>query len=286
MSSRPSSVLQMPYKLLLVPLSLAISCAAYADTHPLPEGTKLANGQCDFMSKSCARTGYHTGTDLMAKAGTAVKSMCPGSIVYNNTDTSRGRNIMDAFLVIKHKCDRSEFYGYYGHIDSNLRIGQSVSEGQVLGRLKDWGSNSHLHMGLSKSKYSSGWGYRSSIGDYVNFETVLGVSTEKPEPVVRKPRAPRLRTTRQKTRNVGVFWDKNPDGTNYRVQIARVDTTWDADEGFSKTVVNATNVSPAGRYMGYAWRNAPAGEYQYTVRVNIDGVGFSKFAIPKTFTVD
>ena len=259
---------------------------AFADTHPMPQGEKLPNGRCKFNTTNCAGKGVHNGTDLFAPVGTIVKSMCPGKVKYNNTAITAKRTIWHTFLVIEHQCKNGNYVGYYGHIDSNIRVGQSVSEGQNIGKLRDWGNNTHLHMSLSPTLYTSGWGYTSTIKDFVDFELILADAQKKITPQIRKPNAPRLRTTQQKTSNVGLFWDKNPNGSNYRVQVAPVNNRWSAEDGFSDPIVNSTKVAPAGsRYMGYAWRNAPSGTYQYTVRVNIEGVGYSKFAIPKTFTV-
>lgn len=134
------------------------AAAASAVTHPLPNHSVariLADPGYGYVFKS-----EHTGIDIMAPVGTAVKAMCGGSVVGNYTT----REIVNAFLIIKHSCGGQVLYGYYGHIASPLALGAAVTAGASVGTVRQYGSNNHhLHFGIDTNLLSRGWG-RSPLG--------------------------------------------------------------------------------------------------------------------------
>ncbi|TXH86980.1 MAG: M23 family metallopeptidase [Rhodoferax sp.] len=126
--------------------------------HPLPNrqiARVLADPGYGYVFKS-----EHTGLDLMAPVGTEVKSMCDGVVAGNYT----GKDVVNAFLIVKHSCGNQQVYGYYGHISSSLASGSKVVAGQVVGNVRQYGSNNHhLHFGINSSLLSRGWG-RAPLG--------------------------------------------------------------------------------------------------------------------------
>jgi murein DD-endopeptidase MepM/ murein hydrolase activator NlpD len=99
----------------------------------------------------------HLGVDFSAAAGTAVTAICDGTVVFNNTSQS---TIGSAVVMVEHDCPQplGMVYGYYGHVQSILLTGESVAAGSNIGYIRDWGGNSHLHLGLSTRLYEADWG--------------------------------------------------------------------------------------------------------------------------------
>ncbi len=99
----------------------------------------------------------HLGVDFAAGAGAAVTAICDGTVVYNNTSQT---TIGSAVVMVEHDCPQplGMVYGYYGHVQSILLTGESVAAGSNIGFVRDWGGNSHLHLGLSTRLYEADWG--------------------------------------------------------------------------------------------------------------------------------
>lgn len=99
----------------------------------------------------------HLGVDLAAPAGAWVRSICDGTVIYNNTSYA---DIVSSLLVIEHDCPQplGLVYGYYGHVLSERIEGESVMAGDVIGAIKDWAGNSHLHLGLNTQFVEENWG--------------------------------------------------------------------------------------------------------------------------------
>jgi len=126
--------------------------------HPLPNqpiARILADPGYPYVFKS-----EHTGVDFMAPVGTSVKSMCDGSVIGNYTS----REVVNAFLIVKHNCAGRQLFGYYGHIASSLGTNSQVKAGDIVGTVRTYGSNNHhLHFGINTNQLSRGWG-RTSLG--------------------------------------------------------------------------------------------------------------------------
>ena len=126
--------------------------------HPLPShpiARVLADAGYGYVFKS-----EHTGVDVMAPVGTGVKAMCDGVVAGNYTSKA----VVNAFLIVRHSCAGQQLYGYYGHIASSLGSGVAVKAGDVVGTVRQYGSNNHhLHFGVNVSLLSKGWG-RASLG--------------------------------------------------------------------------------------------------------------------------
>lgn len=99
----------------------------------------------------------HLGVDFAAAAGTPVAVVCDGTVIANNT---READIVAAVVIIEHECPLplGTVYAYYGHVHSALLPGESVAAGDTVGTIRDWGANSHLHLGLSTQPHEGNWG--------------------------------------------------------------------------------------------------------------------------------
>lgn len=99
----------------------------------------------------------HAGVDFAASAGSPVFAICEGNVALTRTERPE---IMQAFMAVAHQCPEplGRVYGYYGHIHSNLVEGDVVSAGSVLGTVRDWQGNTHLHFGLSRRLTEENWG--------------------------------------------------------------------------------------------------------------------------------
>jgi murein DD-endopeptidase MepM/ murein hydrolase activator NlpD len=135
-------------------------------TSPIQPVGNISNipGNCHF-GETCALNApqKHTGVDYMNLAGTQVSATCAGTVKYAFTSNT---GIWDRFTIIEHKnCGGyATLYGYYGHINPNVKVGDSVSRGQIIGSIADWPvNNSHLHFGLSTQLLLNGWGYQSGV---------------------------------------------------------------------------------------------------------------------------
>lgn len=98
----------------------------------------------------------HLGSDLRGKAGQSVIAPVSGTVVVNNTSVS---DIMQAYLVIKDSATGHDHV--LGHITSSYRKGQKVEQGQIVGSIRDWGSNSHVHWGVNSVSVESAQGWSS-----------------------------------------------------------------------------------------------------------------------------
>jgi Peptidase family M23 len=122
----------------------------------------LANVQVIFGFFDRRFPGYnngqeHLGVDYAAAAGTAVTAICDGTVVSNNSSHA---DIVSAVVVIEHECAQplGTVYGYYGHVQSDLLPGESVSAGSSVGAVRDWAGNTHLHLGLNTRLLEENWG--------------------------------------------------------------------------------------------------------------------------------
>jgi murein DD-endopeptidase MepM/ murein hydrolase activator NlpD len=84
--------------------------------------------------------GYHTGVDFLVPTGTSVKAIEKGTVVSAGWAGSYGYQV-----VIRHADGR---YSQYAHLSAiSVRDGQSVGEGQRIGRSGSTGNTTgpHLH---------------------------------------------------------------------------------------------------------------------------------------------
>jgi murein DD-endopeptidase MepM/ murein hydrolase activator NlpD len=99
----------------------------------------------------------HLGVDISAKENVDVRSPVDGTVVLNNTWAP---DVMQAYLVIK----GPDGEHVLGHISSTLAQGKKVTRNQVVGKVRPWPGNSHVHWGINKNGVAQamtgkwGWG--------------------------------------------------------------------------------------------------------------------------------
>jgi murein DD-endopeptidase MepM/ murein hydrolase activator NlpD len=112
--------------------------------HSLP--FLLADQKADYSSdygwrSLWGRKDFHGGIDIMAKKGTPIFAVTDGVLEYAE---NAGRN---GGLVLRGQGRDQGYHFTYWHIQPSgkLHQGQQVRKGQLLGRIANWGANSHLH---------------------------------------------------------------------------------------------------------------------------------------------
>jgi murein DD-endopeptidase MepM/ murein hydrolase activator NlpD len=143
----------------------------------------------------------HLGVDFAASAGTPVSAVCDGTVITNNT---READIVTAVVIVEHDCPQppGAVYGYYGHVHSGLLIGEAITAGSTIGTVRDWGGNSHLHLGLSTRLMEENWGVvprgatlqtLTAEGWLNPLDYFLQVTPRKALPYKSRPPTPRMR---------------------------------------------------------------------------------------------
>ena len=107
----------------------------------------------------------HLGVDLWCKANTKVMAVLDGEIHSFQNNTNFGD--YGPTIILKHRIQYIEFYSLYGHLSmtsiTNLKVGQRVSQGAVIGTLGDSAVNGdyapHLHFQLIRD-------LQGKFGDY------------------------------------------------------------------------------------------------------------------------
>ncbi len=106
------------------------------------------------------------GYDLNVRPGTKVYSLTDGKVISNNWSPATP-NVYGNRVQI----DTGNDTLYYTHIRSNVKVGQDIKKGDLIGTVERWGENpagSHLHI-ASKNR---------DVGNYVDFKTwsIVGAS--------------------------------------------------------------------------------------------------------------
>ena len=90
----------------------------------------------------------HLGFDFMADKGTPVSALCGGTVV--RIENAKNAKAVDKYVEISHTCGGQTFLAFYAHVDaaSGLVQGQPVPDTLEIGKVADWGANSHLHLAV------------------------------------------------------------------------------------------------------------------------------------------
>lgn len=136
---------------------LAASTAVAGSTRPAAPivGSRTAG----FFDSIYAReqSVQHLGVDISAAENSDVRSPIAGTVMLNNTWAA---DVNSAYLVIK----GADAEHVLGHIASTLTPGASVRRNQIIGKVRPWPGNSHVHWGintkgvLQSMKGRWGWG--------------------------------------------------------------------------------------------------------------------------------
>lgn len=165
--------------LVVLMLSLVLGCYSQrAEPPKTPTGFHYPLNSSfgdDTNWLACGRSYFsglrHNGSDLIFSVGTAVYSIGSGKVTRKSGPEERsGWGIGNYALVIRHSSKSGDFLAVYGHIQTPLREGDSVTAGQQIGTIsvyKETVNNqivsrtAHLHFGIFPSTRGfplSGWG--------------------------------------------------------------------------------------------------------------------------------
>lgn len=90
----------------------------------------------------------HTGVDFGAATGTAIKATSSGKVEFVGTKNGYGNTI-----VLRHRNSISTLYAHMSRFASGVRVGQTVSQGDVIGYVGStgWATGPHLHYEFRKA---------------------------------------------------------------------------------------------------------------------------------------
>lgn len=117
-----------------------------------PTGTTDFGDNCGgWMGRSypngCYTSGYyHIGVDMQRGLDQPVYAISAGTV---DRVSLNGWGTGNVALLIKHtRSDGAQFVALYGHIKTQLQVGDRVSGGVEIGTIGSWLSYDHLHFGL------------------------------------------------------------------------------------------------------------------------------------------
>ncbi|WP_168220086.1 MULTISPECIES: M23 family metallopeptidase [unclassified Salinibacterium] len=114
--------------------------------YPLPPGSAVASGYGPRECSNCY-SNFHHGIDIFPGAGTPIAAMANGVVSKAN---AAGDNAMGVNVHIDHVIDGVPVTSVYGHLQAGslgLRVGDTVTVGQLIGRVGATGNaaGAHLH---------------------------------------------------------------------------------------------------------------------------------------------
>lgn len=140
-------------------------------------GRDSANGGCYFDGY------YHIGVDMMVAENSPVYAISDGIVTNISTN---GWGTGNVGVVIKHKlADGSELLALYGHVKTNVAVGNSVTGGTSFATIGYYSYGNHLQFGIYSGTTipSSNWGLMpnsswSSTNGFV--EPINWITTKTP----------------------------------------------------------------------------------------------------------
>ncbi|MGD1873650.1 MAG: LysM peptidoglycan-binding domain-containing M23 family metallopeptidase [Mastigocoleus sp.] len=121
--------------------------------YPLPANLKVGFPYGWQINPTTKEVFFHSGTDLLAKSGTSVTAIAPGTVVFVGEQGSYGN-----LIIINHS---GGLQSRYAHLEGIVvDIGQKVNRGDSIGTVGFTGEptikQSHLHFEI-RSNSSLGW---------------------------------------------------------------------------------------------------------------------------------
>ncbi|MBI3892014.1 MAG: M23 family metallopeptidase [Candidatus Wallbacteria bacterium] len=94
---------------------------------------------------NCMR--FHSGIDISAPSGSAIRCVAEGRVIYSGWRNGSGRTV-----VVRHADNMVSIYAHCSRL--SVEAGQSVSKGQMVGRIGSSGlsTGSHLHFALERGR--------------------------------------------------------------------------------------------------------------------------------------
>ncbi|RNJ61499.1 MAG: hypothetical protein EDM03_15465 [Porphyrobacter sp. IPPAS B-1204] len=147
-------------KVLLVLVSLAlVPLAAFAQSNGWIRPSSGVVSHPFYGERYAKEEGVqHVGVDIDAAAGDSVFAPASGTLLTNVTARS---DINEAYLIIRQ--EGTQFQHVVAHISSDLRVGARVRQGDVIGTVRAWSGNEHVHWGVFRGNMSATfdgvWGF-------------------------------------------------------------------------------------------------------------------------------
>lgn len=110
---------------------------------PITQGYGAASGVYGYT--------FHNGIDYGAAKGTPVYATAAGKVT-----TSKNYGAYGNYIMMTHTIDGSSFTSLYAHLNSrSVSVGQTVSQGQLIGTVGETGNafGAHLHFELHRGTY-------------------------------------------------------------------------------------------------------------------------------------
>lgn len=134
--------------------------------HPLKsKGSWAQNGVAAELLRYNSGS-YHGGNDISVAKGTQVVAMDGGVVIKADTTTNKGKDVKSEgyghfgkFVLLKHTISGKNYYTVYAHLNSiSVKVGDKVSQGQVIGKSGNTGNSTgpHLHIAMSYNTYTNG----------------------------------------------------------------------------------------------------------------------------------
>ena len=120
---------------------------------------------------------FHLGHDFKQPAGTRIKAVLDGEIIYSSETSGFGSyGKKGGVILIRHKNKLGHhFVALYGHIIRHVDINRDdIKEGEIIGTLIKYETNNfradHLHFGINlmPTVPSFAWGYDEKLKDWVD----------------------------------------------------------------------------------------------------------------------
>lgn len=117
-----------------------------------PTGDAVLGNSSSWLALGCGQDieylsdKYHLGKDIPAPVGASVYAVSSGEVAVRSLGGWGRGNVA---LIIEHSLNSGiRFFGIYGHIKSDLNVGDEVTPGQKLGSVGPYVYGSHLHFGI------------------------------------------------------------------------------------------------------------------------------------------
>lgn len=121
--------------------------------YPLPSKATVALGYGWQFNSSTGKVAFHSGLDLTAKIGTAVKAVGAGTVAFAGEQSAYGN-----LVVLNHEGGQQSRYAHLQ--DVAVKVGQTVKQGDKLGTVGATGqptsTQPHLHFEMRYAS-SVGW---------------------------------------------------------------------------------------------------------------------------------
>lgn len=134
--------------------------------HPLKSKGSWAQSASAAENLRYNSGSYHGGNDISVAKGTSVVAMDGGVVIKADTTTNKGKDVKSEgyghfgkFILLEHTVSGKKYYTAYAHLNSiSVKVGDKVSQGQVIGKSGNTGNSTgpHLHIAMSYNKYTNG----------------------------------------------------------------------------------------------------------------------------------